>query len=623
MPRALLLLLLTLPFPAVYFASGAGHALADGTVVDASGQPLPGVTVTALRPDGVVGHSVVTDTDGRFAFEALPAGTYTLRARRIGFQETALQGWDPSGPQVTLTLPAQPDVFGQMPSSAFLGLLSDGEEKRAFVLDCAGCHQFDQRIVAPGGALRSHASWVARIQQMIAMAGGASSFPIISPSRDPEATATWLVNHLGDETDPLPTFTPPPPMTGADAAFSVVEYDIPAGGDLPHDLLPDGQGRLVITGMMTNRMYVLDPTTGTFSTVPTPAVGPRALDIGPDGTWWVALGGSNTVGAYRQGAWTTYPIGMYPHDVVLDGQGRLWFNGHFTVNPERMGYLDTTTGQVHTLTVPSPPMPDGGSTIPYGMRVDQDGLVWMTELRGNRLVRFDPAAEAFTLYDLPTTVSGPRRLAVASDGSLWIPEFAANKLARFDHDTETFQEWALPLPDALPYIARVDPADGSVWVATGAADAVLRFDPAAETWAVHRLPTPKALVRHMEPNPGGGMWLAYGNSPATDPKVALVRRLADPTGTETGAVPDPLRFRVFPNPSSGAARAAFVLPRAGEVRLTVLDAQGRTIATLAAGARAAGPHEVALDTRALRTGLYLVRLEAGAVSVARGLVLAK
>jgi hypothetical protein len=312
---------------------------------------------------------------------------------------------------------------------------------------------------------------------------------------------------------------------------------------------------------------------------------------------------------------------MYPHDVVLDDRGRAWFNGHFTVNPELLGYVHTGTGEVRTFEVPVTPMPDGGSTIPYGMRVDAGGIVWMTELRGNRLVRFDPATEVFTLYDMPTTVSGPRRPAVAPDGAIWIPEFAAGRLARFDPSTETFQEWALPIPDALPYIARVDPSDGSVWVATAGADAVLRFQPATETWNVHRLPSRRVLVRHMEPDPAGGMWLAYGNSPSVDPKVALIRATAGPTGTETGAARDPLRLRVIPNPSSGASRVAFDLPRAGHVRVEVLDAQGRMVATLASSERRAGGHVVGFDASGLDAGTYVVRLATEGVISSRGIVI--
>ena len=68
----------------------------------------------------------------------------------------------------------------------------------------------------------------------------------------------------------------------------------------------------------------------------------------------------------------------------------------------------------------------------------------------------------------------------------------------------------------------------------------------------------------------------------------------------------------FPNPSQGSTRLPFTLAEAGPVRLDVVDALGRNVATLAAGELAAGAHTRTLDTSALVPGLYVVRLEAGA-----------
>src|SRR5688572_13392632 len=61
----------------------------------------------------------------------------------------------------TTTAHASPDDAARasapsgMSSSAWLSLLPDGEEKRRFVLDCTGCHQFDAQVARPGGARRT------------------------------------------------------------------------------------------------------------------------------------------------------------------------------------------------------------------------------------------------------------------------------------------------------------------------------------------------------------------------------------------------------------------------------------------------------------------------------------
>ena len=215
---------------------------------------------------------------------------------------------------------------------------------------------------------------------------------------------------------------------------------------------------------------------------------------------------------------------MYPHSIQQDTWGRIWFNGHFTKEPELIGYLDPATGQVRTFQVPNTPeLRKGAGPIPYDLRIAPDGSVWGTELHGNRIFRFDPESERFETYTMPTPHSGPRRADFDAQGNFWIAEYAANKLARFDPKTKTFREYALPIPDALPYITRVDQKTGTVWIGTGAADALLGFDPRTEKWTVYELPTRGALVRHIDIDPRtGDVWAAYGAAPGVPPKIALL-----------------------------------------------------------------------------------------------------
>ena len=273
-------------------------------------------------------------------------------------------------------------------------------------------------------------------------------------------------------------------------------------------------------------MHLLEPATGTYDAIPIPVgfANPRALTVDEDG-WWILLGNPRKIAHYDPavGEWQTFDIGMYPHSIARDAEGRIWFNGHFTKDPELIGFVDPLSGEVETYEVPTDVMDDGGSTIPYGLRLGPDGTLWATQLVGSRLIRFDPTTEAFDLYDLPTPFSGPRRPDVAPDGTVWIPEYANNRLTRFDPATEQFTEYDLPIPDALPYIVRFDAPRQQVWIGTAAADAVLRFNLDTETFLVHPLPTRGALIRHMELDPRTGtLWAAYSPSPETAPKIARI-----------------------------------------------------------------------------------------------------
>jgi virginiamycin B lyase len=419
-----------------------------------------------------------------------------------------------------LTSVPPPDV---PPSSAWLNLLPDGVEKREFVLDCTGCHQLAGRFAWAGDRARTEAEWQASIEKMLSFAGASAGFPVISADRQAAPTAAWLATNL--KTSP----TAPTPAAPVGRAV-IREYPLPAAGDLPHDLGVDpASGQVLITGMFTHRLWILDPASGVVAadSIPLAQANPRALEPGRDGRWWVALGGPQRVASYdpRTKQWASYPIGMYPHSIGVDSGGRIWFNGHFTRDPELIGRVDPATGATKTYQVPKHPRTEGAwGPLPYELRVAPNGHVWLGELQGNRIVELDPATERFTVHDLPTPASGPRRFDFDRAGTLWIPAYAASLLVRFEPATGRFTEYRLPIADALPYVARVDHATGLVWIATAAADVVFSFDPRTARFVTYPLPSRGALVRHMVVDGARrAIWLAYGASPGEIP--ARVARL--------------------------------------------------------------------------------------------------
>ncbi len=60
-----------------------------------------------------------------------------------------------------------------------------------------------------------------------------------------------------------------------------------------------------------------------------------------------------------------------------------------------------------------------------------------------------------------------------------------------------------------------------------------------------------------------------------------------------------------------------------EVSLTVYDVLGRAITTLVDARQPAGRHETTFDASHLPSGIYVYRLQAGAFSTARRLVVLK
>ena len=64
----------------------------QGTVLDASQGALPGATVTLTNDATGVAVTFVTDTDGRYIFDFVDPGTYTITAELAGIQDGASSG---------------------------------------------------------------------------------------------------------------------------------------------------------------------------------------------------------------------------------------------------------------------------------------------------------------------------------------------------------------------------------------------------------------------------------------------------------------------------------------------------------------------------------------------------
>jgi virginiamycin B lyase len=407
-----------------------------------------------------------------------------------------------------------------------LGLLPDGEQKRKFIIDCMGCHSLNDRVLYVDGKLICEAGYVQSVRKMLSFAGAGTFFPVMSPEREAEPTAAFLARYLTAE-GVARAADRSAAAERSSAGVRIAEWDIPNAADLPHDLMVAPGGKVLVTGMMTGQMVILDPESGewTSEAIPAPGGNPRALDIGGNGDWWIAGGMPRKMSRRRDnGTWDHYDIGMYPHSIMVDSRERVWFNGHFTFDPIRMGYVDGTSGETVLLDVPPNEQFTMATPIPYGLRVGPGDVVWSTELGGNRLLKYTPDTGEFASYYLPTRFSGPRRLDVASDGTVWVPEFANGKIARFDPQSEAFTEYDFPTANSLPYCARIDHERGFVWVSQCANDAIARIDMATMEITEVALPTPNAFIRHLDiDQETGDVYAAYSHSPGLHPKVIRLR----------------------------------------------------------------------------------------------------
>lgn len=501
----------------------AERALA-GRVVDAKARGVAGVVVTASP--GAVGprHATATDAEGRFRLDLVSAGEHSIELADPAFAPAHATVEAARDAEVTLRAIRLPESERLARSAEWLALLPEGERKRWFLLDCTGCHQFNETRAWKDGAPRTATQWDEDVERMHAMFGPDSRFPILSGHLAAAPLGEWLHAAV---TRPRAELALP----AVDSGYTLTEYDLP-GPDLPHDVAVDPRGRVLVTGMFTGRILVLDPATGATDAVeiPIPQANPRAIELDRDGDWWVLLGAPRRIARYEPDArrWQSAEVGMYGHSLALDGRGGVWTNDHFARAGLRLARVEPATPWrvVERTGPPFATLAKGPSPIPYELRVAPDGKVWASLLHGGALVAHDPATGAFETVALPDPDAGPRRFDVDARGDLWIPGYASSVLYRYQPSARRFTRHPLPVRDALPYVARVDPRSGDVWIGTGAVDALFRFEPATGRFSSYPVPTRGATMRHLAVDPlRGDIWIAYGASPAIHPtRIARLRR---------------------------------------------------------------------------------------------------
>ena len=105
----------------------------------------------------------------------------------------------------------------------------------------------------------------------------------------------------------------------------------------------------------------------------------------------------------------------------LDSQGNVWF-----VNSTmgKLGKLVPETGEIVQWDSPS-----GPDSHPYALAVIDD-VVWYNEsgMRPDALVRFDPAAERFQSWAIPSGVGIIRNVWVTEDKNLLIHQSSSNQI---------------------------------------------------------------------------------------------------------------------------------------------------------------------------------------------------
>lgn len=511
-------------------ASGSEPAGRVSGTVDVAGMPAAGAQVTLRHTDSAIATTVFTDHDGHYSVTLDHDGSYEISASWTTYASSPEPQRLDTGPTRTLDIALVPDPHYQrrVTSEQWLSLLPEGDMKREFILNCTSCHEIEGARVLVDGKPRTDAQWAAAF----ALMRGIDQYKLLPEDFVDARYTAWLAKHLDE--DATARLSPPVPANvDALAQIRITEYPLPEPTELPHDLVVGPHGRIWITAFFNDVIWALDPASGAIETYklrPDGAEGwgqARALVFAPDGTLWVVLGGTHELVALDPASreFETFNIGMYAHSLVLDSQGRVWFNDYFA-ETERIGMFDPATQEVRHINIPSAGLTQAqGLPLPYGLQIDSAGRLYSTQLAGNTLVMYDTNTAAAELITMPVSNAGPRRPTIGANDIVWVPEWNTGYLSGYNPVTNTFKRYKIGTSALGAYDTEFDPRSGQVWITGALGSSMVAFDPVDESILEIPLPTNPGYTRHLAVDPtNGDLWSAYSSLPAAQPKVVRIQR---------------------------------------------------------------------------------------------------
>ena len=171
------------------------------------------------------------------------------------------------------------------------------------------------------------------------------------------------------------------------------------------------------------------------------------------------------------------------HSPHMAENGDVWFTA---IRGNKLGKWDHETGGITLWEIPTP------HSFPYGIEVDQKGIVWFAELFGCAVASFDPETERFTEYPSLMKPCAINRLAADSKGTIWYSVFSSGRLGRLNPATGEQREYDVlpftPVKASSPYGIIADHED-NIWFGDGGlGGALVKFDQETEEFTYYPEP---------------------------------------------------------------------------------------------------------------------------------------
>jgi streptogramin lyase len=543
-------LLLTVCFAPV--TTRAAEAVIKGVVTDAAGKPVRGAIVKATRD--IKSISRFTQSDGRYQIAVSP-GDYAVSVDAFGFAVKQSSVDTDKGGETNFTLSPAPMELSRLTGAELESLLPPSSAKTLISSRCIQCHAFATVIHRRGSTAEEWRDFLP------GMVRGTSDEPF---GKAPPATLDALSLALGK------AFGPDSPQFGTDAdartwsnvkhtgvsddalRATIVEYKISKVTARPHSIEIDAKNDMAWFGEQSfaaNKAASFDMDTETLREYPLPTDKgrPHTGGIAADGTYWVALSHANDpaklasvnpkTGEVKEYNWPE-KAAIPGHTLTIDRAGIVWLTGSPT---GEIWAFNTETKQFKAYNVPAPktvpkgsvqdwqqsngeaPTPPDGTT--YDAAVDNEGMVWFSEVAVGMLTRFNPATGEMKEYH-PEGVVNIRGITIDPQDNLWFGDFLGHRLGKMDVKTGAVKFYKPPTPNATVYGETYNPVDGNIWLADMNGNNITRFNPRTEKFTEFPIPSraDRSYARFIATDAKGRVWFTeyFGD------RIGYV----DPTGGE-------------------------------------------------------------------------------------------
>lgn len=379
----------------------------------------------------------------------------------------------------TLSLSAQ----AQRENSASL---PEGEGRDLVQQQCSSCHS--TATITRAAGFSSADEWRRVMATMIDL-----------PDAQARTMAEYLAEHFPYDESRRPT------LVDGNTRIEITEWTVPTLGQRSRDPIESPDGSYWWTGMWASLAGRMDPETGMMEEFHLPpSARPHTIVPDEDGNIWYTGNSNGTIGKLdpETGLIEEFKTeARDPHSAVFHPNGNLYFTAQ---GAAMLGRLDPDTGELTEIDV---------EPRPYGIKVDQEGTVWVAFNGTNKLGKLDADSMEIDYFEVPDSSSRVRRLDIDSQGRVWFVNSTMGKIGVLDPDSGAIRQWDSPSgPDSHPYSMAV--IDDVIWYNESGMrpDALVRFDPEEESFQSWAIPSGVGIIRHTWVTEAGDLLIHQSSS---------------------------------------------------------------------------------------------------------------